>query len=207
MHGAIKFSIDGQIGAAVGILCRKRFIDFHAQAGSFAGMHCAFGKCIAVREDLIGFLGMMHVFLDAEIVHAEVKVERRSHADWAHIRRAMTTRADVMDFREGGDLPQVSDSTSMHDSGPYVVNQLFLDEPLAIVNRVEDFADGNGSRSVLANQAKTILKLGGSGIFQPEKMIWLEALAQARGFNRRQAMVGIMQKREILAELLAQARE
>ncbi len=43
----------------------------------------------------------------------------------------------------------------MHNRGPNVVNELLLDELLAIVNRVENFTHRQRSSSVLPDEAKT----------------------------------------------------
>ena len=92
----------------------------------------------------------------------------------------------------------------MHHGGPDVINELFLDELLAIINGIEDFTDGQRCRGVLPDEAEAFLHLRRNRIFEPEQMKRFEALPQARRFNRRKAMMRIVQQVKIRAEFLAQ---
>ena len=60
-----------------------------------------------------------------------------------------------------------------------IVDELFLDELLAIVNRIEHFTDGQRRSGVLPNQAKAFLQFRGSWILQPEQMKRLPLFARA----------------------------
>ncbi len=70
----------GKIGALVGIFGGERLVDIDAQARLIARVQRAVGEAIGVREDRIGLLGMAHIFLDAEIRHRQVEMQRRRHA-------------------------------------------------------------------------------------------------------------------------------
>ena len=85
------------------------------------------------------FGSVFHILLDAKVVHTQIEVERCSHADRAEVSRPMRSRAHLIHLRQAGDFSQMRDSSRMNDRGPYVINELFLYELLAIVNRVEDF--------------------------------------------------------------------
>src|SRR5207249_7650811 len=53
---------------------------------------------------------------------------------------------------------QLRNSAGMDDCGPDVINQLLLDELLAIEDRVEHFAHRERRGGVATNQAKTFLQ-------------------------------------------------
>src|ERR1700676_1226060 len=95
----------------------------------------------------------------------------------------------------------------MHNRGPNVINELLLDELLAIVNRVENFTHRQRSSSVLPNQTKTFLQLRRNRIFEPKQMKRFEALSQARCFDRRQPVMNIVQQGKIPAKFLPQPFE
>src|SRR5258708_36656719 len=77
----------------------------------------------------------------------------------------------------------MGNSACVHYGGADVIDELLLNELLAIVDGVEDFADGERRGGVAANQAKTFLQLGRRGIFEPEEMIWLELFSPAGGLR------------------------
>jgi hypothetical protein len=101
--------------------------------------------------------------------------------------------ADLIDFGEAGNFSEVRNSTGVHDRSANVVDQLFLDELLAIVDGIENLADGERRSGMAANQAKTFLQLGGRGVFEPEQMIRFKLFAKAAGFYRRETMVRIVE--------------
>src|SRR5882724_2457366 len=95
----------------------------------------------------------------------------------------------------------------MHHSSPDVVDELFLDKLLAIVNGIEDFTHGQRRGGVLTNQAEAFLQLCRNWILEPEQMKWFEALPQARCFDRCEPVMGIMQQVNFRSELLAKPFE
>src|SRR6266404_6175188 len=101
----------------------------------------------------------------------------------------------------------MGNSACVHYGGADVIDELLLNELLAIVDGVEDFADGERRGGVAANQAKTFLQLGRRGIFEPEEMIWLELFTEAGGFDGREAVMRIVEEVKVGAEFPAQAFE
>src|SRR5713226_5687180 len=99
------------------------------------------------------------------------------------------------------------DSSGVHNGGPNVIDQLLLDKLLAIMNGVEDFTHGERCGGVLTDEAEASLQLCGNGILEPKEMIGLEALSKARRFDRREAMVRVVQQVKISPEFFAQPFE
>src|SRR5712664_1785877 len=92
----------------------------------------------------------------------------------------------------------------MHNGSPDVINQLFLDELLAIVNGIEDFTDGQRCSRVLPDEAEAFLQLRRNWIFEPEQLKRFEALPQAPCFNWCEPVMRVVQQVKIRSELLAQ---
>ena len=109
--------------------------------------------------------------------------------------------------RERRDLPQVADAAAVHDGHADVVDQLLFDELRAVVDRVEHLADRNRRRRVLADGAERRLVLRRHRILQPEQPRRLEALAEPRRFDRRQAMVHVVEQVHVEADLAPQPFE
>src|SRR5688572_2606054 len=99
------------------------------------------------------------------------------------------------------------DATCMHDSRADIVDELILNQILAIPDGVEDLTDGERRNGVLADQAKGVLVFGGRRILHPEQAKRLQGLAQARGLDRREPMVHVVQKMMPETQLLADASE
>src|SRR5580658_2133933 len=93
----------------------------------------------------------------------------------------------------------MSDAAAVNRGHANVVDQLLGDECSGVPDSVEDFADRERRGGVLANDAKAFLELGGDGVFEPEEVIGLEAFAEACSFDRREAMVGIVEKMNVIA--------
>ncbi len=157
MHRSVKFPIDGKVRSLVRIASSQGLVDVDTKARSVTRVHHAIRKYIAVGKDTVGFLGVAHIFLYAKVVDTQVEMQRRRHADGAQIRGAVRPRADVIDLGEVGDLPQMRDAAGVHYRRSDIIDQLFLDQPLAIVNRIEYLADRERGSSVLPNQSKTFL--------------------------------------------------
>src|SRR5258708_23684978 len=96
VHGAVELAIDGQVGAAVRIVGGELLIDVDAQAGGVAGVHHSVGEGVGMRKDAIGFGGVVQVFLNAEIVDADIEMQSGGHADGTHIGGAVTAGADLI---------------------------------------------------------------------------------------------------------------
>ncbi len=78
---------------------------------------------------------------------------------------------------------------------------------VAIIDAVEHFADGNRGRRVLPDGAESLLELGGHGVFHPEQMIRLEALAEAGGLDRAQPVMDVVEELNLGSELAPEAFE
>src|SRR5262249_55109610 len=115
MHGSVLLAVDRQVSAMIWILRGKSFIDLNPDAGFFTRVHVAIPEKISMWEDLVGFLGVMHVFLNAEVVDAEVKMQRRAHAHGAQVRCAVRTGTHLIKLSQVRDLPEMSDAAGMND--------------------------------------------------------------------------------------------
>src|SRR5712691_9409401 len=66
--------------------------------------------------------------------------------------------------------------------------------------------DGDRRRRVLTDGAEGRLVLCRNGIFHPEQPVRLEALAEARGFNRRQPVMDVVQQVNAMALIVTGPR-
>ena len=135
---------------------------------------------------------MLHVLLNAEVVYAEIEVQRCPHADGTQVGGPMGPGSNLVHFRKVRNPAQMRDSSRMHDRGADVIDQLLLYALLAIIDSVENFAHSQGSRGVPANQAEAFLQFRGCGIFQPEQVVRFKFFSQPRRFNRSESMMGIV---------------
>ena len=94
-----------------------------------------------MRKDLVGLLRVEHVLLDAEVRHPGIEMQRRAHAHRRQVGRAVKAGADLMQCREVGDPAHVRDAAGVHDGRADVVDQLALDQMLAVPDRIEDLTD------------------------------------------------------------------
>src|SRR3546814_9259665 len=56
-------------------------------------------EVVIVREDRIGFGRVTHIFLDPEIGHPAIEMERRAHADGRQVGRAVAAGAHLIQRR------------------------------------------------------------------------------------------------------------
>ena len=98
--------------------------------GASPGMQQAVGEVIRVREHRVGLRRVPHVFLDAEVRHPRVEVQRRAHRHRRQVGRAVAAGAHLVQRREVRDPPQVRDAARADDGGADVVDQLVLDQVL-----------------------------------------------------------------------------
>jgi len=80
MHCSIQLAVHRQICPLIWIFRRQLFVDVHTNPGRISGMHRSIFERIRMREHLIGFRRVRHVFLNAEVMDAEIEVQRRTHA-------------------------------------------------------------------------------------------------------------------------------
>src|SRR5207245_6229070 len=110
----------------------------------------------------------------------------------------------MIDFRQASDLSHKLNSASVYHGGANIIDELLLDELLAIVNRIENLADRNRRGGVPADKAQTFLQLRRNRIFQPEQVKRFETLSEARRFDWRQPVMHIVQQGKIFAKFFAQ---
>src|SRR4051794_34673245 len=78
---AVLEPVHRKVGALVWVLGRERLIDVDTETGLVAGMQHAIAERISMREDGVGLFGMPHIFLDTEVRHRQIEVQRRRHRD------------------------------------------------------------------------------------------------------------------------------
>src|SRR3979411_196495 len=81
-HAAVLESIDRQRGWTIGVFGSELLIDVDSMSRRFAGVQIAALEMVGMREHCIGLGRVPHVFLDAEVVHPGVEVERRAPTNW-----------------------------------------------------------------------------------------------------------------------------
>ena len=121
-------------------------------------------------------------------------MERRGHAHRGKVRYAMAAGSHVEKLGQVRDLSQVADAAGMNHRRTDVVDELFLDELLAVVNRIEDLTHGERRRGVLADDPEALLQLCRHGILQPEQVGRLECLPQPHSLDRREPVMRVVQE-------------
>src|SRR3546814_8716374 len=91
----------------------------------------------------------------------------------------------------------------MNHGSPGLVDELILDELAAVVDGVEDFADGNGRHGMLPDQLQPLLILRRRRIFHPEQAVGLEALAETCRLHGRQPMMHVVLEMDAEAVLFS----
>src|SRR5437016_359149 len=138
-----------------------------------------------MRKDAVRFFRVAHEFLNPKIMDTQIKMQRGSHTHGTHIGRAVRPGPHLIEFRQAGDLSQMRNPTRVYNRGPNVIDELLLDELLAIVDRIEDFPNSQRRRGVLADEAKAFLQLCRNRVFEPEQVKGFEALSEACRFDWR----------------------
>ena len=92
----------------------------------------------------------------------------------------MAAGAHVVELGQVRDLAQVGDAAAVDHGHADVVDELLFDEAVAVVDGVEDLAHRERRRGVLADEPEALLQLGGDRVLEPEEMVGLERLAEAR---------------------------
>ncbi len=91
----------------------------------------------------------------------------------------------------------------MGNGGTDIVDKLLFNELLAVPDAVKHFAHRNRRDGMLADKAEAGLIFRRRRVFHPEHAEFFNALAKTGRFNRRQAVMHVMQKMFIKAELAA----
>src|SRR6266568_9353906 len=146
---------------------------------------------------------MRHMFLNAEIMNRRIEMQRRSHSHRRQIRRSMEARTHLIEFRKVRCLLQVSDSASMHQRHPQIVDPLISNQIMCIPDGIENLTHSNRRGRMLPDYLKAFLQFCWRRIFHPKEMEWLKLLPQPTGLNRCQPVVAVMKKMQFLAKLLS----
>src|SRR3989454_11903596 len=131
-HGSIQLPIHWQIGTLVRKSGGPLLIKIDTDAWGVARMQIAIFEVIGMRKDFIGFLGVSHVLLYSKVVNGNVEVERRSHRYRREVRRPVAAGLNMVDLGKPSDLSQVSDTTSMDDRHPQIIDQLLGDQNVRV---------------------------------------------------------------------------
>src|SRR5437016_10096231 len=135
MHGSIEFAVHGQIRSLVGKLLCQFLVDLNSQARFFTGMHAALLEVISMGKNFVSLSRMAHVLLNAEVVDAQIKMQGRRHAHRTEVGGPVRAGTHLVEFGQGGDLLEMSDSTGMDNCGADIVDELLLNQSMAIVDR------------------------------------------------------------------------
>src|ERR1044072_5371103 len=104
-----------------------------------------------MRKNPIGFFRMTHVFLNPEVVHAQIEMKRRGKAYGAEGGSPVRAGEHVMQLGQRSNLAKMTYSSRMNYSHSNVIDQLFAQQLVTIVDRVEDFSDCKRCRCVFPN--------------------------------------------------------
>ena len=83
----------------------------------------------------------------------------------------MRSGSNLIELGEVGDSPQVGNTPGVDDRGANEVDQLLGDQGLAVVDRIENFANRNRRHRVLADQPEAFLVLRRRWVLHPEQAI------------------------------------
>ncbi len=155
-----------------------------------------------MREDVQHLLGVAHIFLHAKVGYPQIEVQRRGHTHRRKIGRAVWAGTHLVKRGKIGDAAHTGDASRVGNRGTDVVDKLLFNQLLAIPDAIKDFAYRNRRHGVLANQTEARLVLCWRWVFHPEQTIIFNALTKTRRFNRRQAVVHVMQQMLVKAELV-----
>src|SRR5450755_1812440 len=110
-------------------------------------------------------------------------MKSRGHAHRTHVGRSVRTGPHLVHFRQIGDFSEVRNPAGMNHRRADVIDELFLNQLLAIKNGIKNFPYGQGGSGVAANEPKAFLQFSGRGVLKPKKMKWFKTLSQSRGFD------------------------
>jgi hypothetical protein len=135
------------------------------------------------------------------------KCKRRAHAHGRQVGGASGTRSHAVQRREVRDAPHVRDAAAVHDGRADVVDELVLDQVLAVPDRIEHFADGEWRHVCLRTSSKDLLVFRGGRVFHPEQAIRLERATKRAASSGVQPVMHVVQQLDLGSVILAQALE
>src|SRR6476620_8339984 len=106
MDGAVDEAVVGQVGLLVGERGGGFFVEFDADAGLVARVQVAVDEGHGLFEDLVGFVRVLHVFLDAVVVDRQAHVQLRGEPDRGDVGGAVEAGLDLVLRGEVHDLLQ-----------------------------------------------------------------------------------------------------
>src|SRR5579875_4221699 len=113
----------------------------------------------------------------------------------------MAAGAHAVKIRKAGDAAQVGDAARVRRSCANVVDELLLDELLAVKDGIEDLAGRQGRSGVPADEAEALLIFCRRRVFEPEKPEFFQAFTQRGRLNGREPVVRVVKQRKVEAEL------
>src|SRR5215813_10802469 len=84
-----------------------------------------------------------------------------------------------------------------------VIDELLGNQSSRVPDRGENFADRQWRRRMLAHDSVPFLQFARYSVFKPEQMIGFETFSKTRRFDRREAMMSIVQEMNVVSELHA----
>src|ERR1043165_5984777 len=73
VHGAVELAVDRQVRALIWIFRCQGLVDIYTKPRCVARMHQPIFERIRMGKDPVGLRCVLHVFLNSEIVNAEIK--------------------------------------------------------------------------------------------------------------------------------------
>ena len=131
-HRAVFEAVDWQACRPIRKFRGQCLVDIHAVPGRFARIQIAALEGIGMWKYRIGFGGMAHVFLDAEIRYPQIEMQRCAHADRRQISSTVESSANAVQFSEMRNATQMTDAACMNNRRADVVDEALVDELLRI---------------------------------------------------------------------------
>ncbi len=205
--GAIQFAdlspaaVEVISAGSEGVFGGGLFVNLDAPTGSLVDIEIAVLDLWAAVEDLAGGGVEGGVLLDAEVGADDVEGYLGHVADGRDVAWSVPGGADVELFGEHGDLATRGEAADLRDMAADVINEALGDEGLPLVRAVEELAHGERGGAVLADLAEVVDVFGREGVFEEEEVELLGLLGELYGLIRGIALVHVVEKADLFAEL------
>src|SRR5262249_8699357 len=123
-HCPIEFAVYRQVRALVRKALRQFFVEIDSKTRSVSGMKISILKIIGMRKDFIGFRSVTHIFLNSEIVHGCIEMQRRGHGHRRQVGRTVAPGAHVINLGQSRNLLQMRDAAAVNNRHANVIDQL-----------------------------------------------------------------------------------